>query len=85
MGGLFGTNRLQHGKLSEWFGLFTGKVIVKLSPNVTDITEFARIAEDEGADSVSLINTAGMSLDIEKVKPSLSTFTEACQVPQSSQ
>ena len=57
-------------------------LIVKLSPNVTDITEFARIAEDEGADSVSLINTVlGMSLDIEKVKPSLSTFTGGLSGP----
>ena len=42
-------------------------LIVKLSPNVTDITEIARACEAEGADSVSLINTLmGMSIDIEK-------------------
>ena len=42
-------------------------LIVKLSPNVTDITEIARAVEAEGADSVSLINTLmGMAVDIEK-------------------
>ena len=42
-------------------------VMVKLSPNVTDITEIARAVEAEGADSVSLINTLmGTSIDIEK-------------------
>lgn len=42
-------------------------LIVKLSPNVTDITEIARAVESEGADSVSLINTLmGMAIDIEK-------------------
>lgn len=42
-------------------------IIVKLSPNVTDITEIARAVEAEGADSVSLINTLmGTSIDIEK-------------------
>ena len=42
-------------------------IITKLSPNVTDITEFARIAEAEGSDAVSLINTLGATaIDIEK-------------------
>lgn len=42
-------------------------LIVKLSPNVTDITEIARAVEAEGSDSVSLINTLmGTSIDIEK-------------------
>lgn len=51
-------------------------LIVKLSPNVTDITEIARAAEDAGADSVSLINTLlGMAVDIEKRRPVLSTVT----------
>ena len=45
-------------------------LIVKLSPNVTDITEIARSVEAEGADSVSLINTLmGMAIDIEKYNP----------------
>ena len=51
-------------------------LIVKLSPNVTDITEIARAAESEGADSVSLINTLlGMAVDAEKRRPVLSTVT----------
>ena len=51
-------------------------LIVKLSPNVTDITEIARAAEGAGADSVSLINTLlGMAINAEKRRPVLSTVT----------
>lgn len=51
-------------------------LIVKLSPNVTDITEIARAAEGAGADSVSLINTIlGMAIDAERRRPILSTVT----------
>ena len=51
-------------------------LIVKLSPNVTDITEIARAAEAGGADSVSLINTLlGMAIDAERRRPLLSTVT----------
>ena len=51
-------------------------LIVKLSPNVTDITEIARAVEGAGADSVSLINTLlGMAIDAEKRRPILSTIT----------
>ena len=51
-------------------------LIVKLSPNVTDITEIARAVEGAGADSVSLINTLlGMAIDAEKRRPLLSTIT----------
>ena len=47
-------------------------LIVKLSPNVTDITLIARAAEDAGADAISLINTLiGMSIDIQTKKPKL--------------
>jgi dihydroorotate dehydrogenase (NAD+) catalytic subunit len=47
-------------------------VIVKLSPNVTDITEIARAVEDAGADAVSLINTIlGMAIDVETRRPKL--------------
>lgn len=47
-----------------------GVLIVKLSPNVTDIAEFARAAEDLGADAVSTVNTfLGMKIDIKKRKP----------------
>lgn len=57
-------------------------LIVKLSPNVTDITEIARTVEAEGADSVSLINTLmGMAIDIEKRKPMLSINTGGLSGP----
>ena len=51
-------------------------LIVKLSPNVTDIASIAKAVEAEGADSVSLINTLmGMSIDAERRRPRLSTIT----------
>lgn len=51
-------------------------LMVKLSPNVTNIQEIALAAEAEGADSVSLINTLlGMAIDAQKRKPILSTVT----------
>ncbi|MGL5938224.1 MAG: dihydroorotate dehydrogenase [Phocaeicola sp.] len=51
-------------------------LIVKLSPNVTDVSEIARAVEAAGADSVSLINTLlGMAIDAEKQRPILSTIT----------
>ena len=51
-------------------------LIVKLSPNVTDIAEIAKSVEGAGADSVSLINTLlGMAIDAEKRRPILSTVT----------
>ena len=57
-------------------------LIVKLSPNVTDIAEIARAVEAEGADSVSLINTLmGMAIDIEKRKRVLSIGTGGLSGP----
>ena len=57
-------------------------LIVKLSPNVTDITEIARAVEAEGADAVSLINTMlGMAIDAEKRRPVLSTITGGLSGP----
>lgn len=57
-------------------------LIVKLSPNVTDITEIARAAEAEGADAVSLINTLmGMAIDVERRRPCLSTVTGGLSGP----
>ncbi|MCD8309834.1 MAG: dihydroorotate dehydrogenase [Prevotellaceae bacterium] len=57
-------------------------LIVKLSPNVTDITEIARAAECAGADSVSLINTLlGMAIDAERRRPLLSTVTGGLSGP----
>jgi len=47
-------------------------MMVKLSPNVTDITTIARAVEDEGADSLSLINTLfGMAIDVDTFKPKI--------------
>lgn len=57
-------------------------LIVKLSPNVTDITEIAKAVEAEGADAVSLINTMlGMAIDVEKRRPILSTITGGLSGP----
>ncbi|WP_436415874.1 dihydroorotate dehydrogenase [Petrimonas sp.] len=57
-------------------------LIVKLSPNVTDVTEIARAIEDEGADSVSLVNTfLGMAIDAETRRPKLSTITGGLSGP----
>lgn len=57
-------------------------LIVKLSPNVTSIADIARACEDEGADSVSLINTLmGMAIDIERCQPKLSIRTGGLSGP----
>ena len=57
-------------------------LIVKLSPNVTDITEIARAVEAEGADAVSMINTLlGMAIDAERRRPVLSTVTGGLSGP----
>ncbi|MDD4755552.1 MAG: dihydroorotate dehydrogenase [Prolixibacteraceae bacterium] len=61
---------------------YSKTLIVKLSPNVTDITEIAKVVEGEGADSVSLINTfLGMSVNAETRKPRLSTITGGLSGP----
>lgn len=61
---------------------YPGTVIVKLSPNVTDITEIARAAEGAGADAVSLTNTfLGMAIDVERQRPILSTVTGGLSGP----
>jgi len=60
----------------------TRHMMVKLSPNVTDITEIARSAEGEGADSISLINTiTGMAIDIETRRPKLANITGGLSGP----
>ncbi|HRR31589.1 MAG TPA: dihydroorotate dehydrogenase, partial [Candidatus Sumerlaeia bacterium] len=57
-------------------------VIVKLSPNVTNICEIARAAEAGGADAVSLVNTfLGMAIDVEKRRPMLGNFTGGLSGP----
>jgi dihydroorotate dehydrogenase (NAD+) catalytic subunit len=84
MGGMaFGTNPCSAREVTkEVRKVYNKKLIVKLSPNVTNIVEFAKIAEEEGADAVSLINTLlGMAVDTEKMKPSLSTITGGLSGP----
>ncbi len=62
--------------------VYNKPLIVKLSPNVTDIAEIARAVEAEGADSVSLVNTfLGMAIDAESRKPRLSTITGGLSGP----
>jgi len=62
--------------------VYSKTLIVKLSPNVTDITEIARAVEAQGADSVSLVNTfLGMAIDSEKRIPLLSTITGGLSGP----
>jgi len=57
-------------------------LIVKLSPNVTDIAEIAKSVENQGADSVSLVNTfLGMAIDAETRRPLLSTITGGLSGP----
>ncbi|HEV2245798.1 MAG TPA: dihydroorotate dehydrogenase [Terriglobia bacterium] len=57
-------------------------LIVKLSPNVTDITELARAAEDAGADALSLVNTfVGMAIDVETRTPRISNITAGLSGP----
>ena len=57
-------------------------LIIKLTPNVTDITAIAQAAEDGGGDAVSLINTPlGMAVDIERRKPSLANVTGGLSGP----
>ncbi len=57
-------------------------LMVKLSPNVTDITEIAKSVEGEGADSISLINTiTGMAIDIETRRPKIGNITGGLSGP----
>jgi dihydroorotate dehydrogenase (NAD+) catalytic subunit len=62
--------------------VYSKTLIVKLSPNVTDITHIARVVEAQGADCLSLINTfLGMAIDAETRKPLLSTITGGLSGP----
>ena len=61
---------------------FPGPVLVKLTPNVTDITQIARAAVDAGADGLSLINTyVGMVVDVERRRPVLANATGGLSGP----
>jgi len=79
----FGTSCLSAAQVvSAVRRVYKNELIVKLSPNVTDISEIALAVEAEGADSVSLINTLlGMAIDVEKRKPVLSTITGGLSGP----
>jgi dihydroorotate dehydrogenase (subfamily 1) family protein len=84
MGGMaFGTNLTSAREVTrEVRAVYSKKLIVKLSPNVTNIVDFARVVEEEGADSVSLINTLlGMSVDVTNMRPALSTITGGLSGP----
>ena len=83
-GGLtFGSDPVLAGEVTSAVKAATSlPVIVKLTPNVTDITEIARAVEAAGADSLSLINTiTGMSVDIEKKIPNLKNITGGLSGP----
>ena len=73
-GGLaFGTDPLEAAKITEIVKKATDKpVIIKLSPNVTDIVKIAKAVESAGADGISAINTLiGMAIDINSFKPKI--------------
>jgi len=82
-GMIFGTNLDSARDVTRAVrAVYKKKLIVKLSPNVTSIVDFARVVEEEGADSVSLINTLlGMAVDVHKMRPSLSTVTGGLSGP----
>jgi dihydroorotate dehydrogenase (NAD+) catalytic subunit len=82
-GMIFGTNLDSAREVTRAVRAVYSKVlIVKLSPNVTSIVDFARIVEEEGADSVSLVNTfLAMAIDVNRMKPSLSTITGGLSGP----
>jgi len=79
----FGTSCVSASQVvKEVRRVYEKELMVKLSPNVTDITEIARIVEAEGADSVSLINTLlGMAIDAKSRRPLLSTVTGGLSGP----
>jgi dihydroorotate dehydrogenase (NAD+) catalytic subunit len=79
----FGTSCLSAAQVvREVRMVYKKHLMVKLSPNVTDISEIALAIEGEGADSVSLINTLlGMAINSEKRKPILSTITGGLSGP----
>ena len=83
-GGLsFGTNCETTAEITRRLRVLTKKpLIIKLTPNVTHISDFARAVAGEGADAVSVINTlVGMAVDIKTRKPKLSTVTGGLSGP----
>jgi len=83
-GGLsFGTDPVKTAEITRRLRKLTKKcLLIKLTPNVTHVSEFARGAEGEGADGLSLINTVvGMAIDHRKRAPKLSTVTGGLSGP----
>jgi dihydroorotate dehydrogenase (NAD+) catalytic subunit len=83
-GGLnFGTNCAMTREITERLRSLTDRpLIMKLTPNVTHISEFAKAVEEAGADAVSVINTLiGMAVDIHARKPRLATVTGGLSGP----
>ncbi len=83
-GGLnFGTSSERTGEITRRLRSLTERpLIIKLTPNVTHISEFARAVEREGADAISLINTLiGMAVDARTRRPRLSTVTGGLSGP----
>jgi dihydroorotate dehydrogenase (NAD+) catalytic subunit len=79
----FGTDSKMTAEITSHLRKLTNKpLIIKLTPNVTHISEIARAAESAGADAVSVINTLiGMAVDIKTRKPNLSTVTGGLSGP----
>lgn len=79
----FGTSAVSAARVTKAVRkVYPKTLIVKLSPNVTDITEIAKAVEAEGVDAVSLVNTfLGMAIDAESRKPLLSTITGGLSGP----
>ena len=79
----FGTDAKNAASVTRAVKAVTKKpIIIKLTPNVTDITEIARAVESEGADGVSLINTlSGMRISLPKRKPLLANTTGGLSGP----
>ncbi len=80
---VFGHDPITLGSLVESIKKCVRKpLLVKLSPNVTDVTEFAKVCVESGADGLVLINTlVGMVIDIERERPDLSTKTGGLSGP----
>lgn len=79
----FGTDKKALGRLTKMVRkVFKGTLLIKLSPKVSDIKEFAKVSECEGADAISLINTIpAMAIDIKTRKPILSNITGGLSGP----
>jgi dihydroorotate dehydrogenase (NAD+) catalytic subunit len=81
---IFGTDKKTLARLISKVRQFVKKAILitKLSPNVSNIQEFSKVAEDAGSDAISLINTiTGIAIDVETRKPKLANITGGLSGP----